>query len=135
MFVLFILYTVYKQSDFFEMGQTISINKRNIHKTHRFTDKMYEKLNYYVSKNYVTTYEKHFAETMEPVFENTLNIPVFYCMYTSNYCIIARRLNNSRLIEAKAILYNDEKRYKNFTKGYAKLVPTKISKIFKFSKT
>ena len=126
MFVLFILYTVYKQSDFFEMGQTISINKRNIHKTHRFTDKMYEKLNYYVSKNYVTTYEKHFAKTMEPVFENTLNIPVFYCTYTSKYCIIARRLNNSRLIEAKAILYNDEKRYKNFTKGYAKLVPTKI---------
>ena len=90
------------------MGQTISINKRNIHKTHRFTDKMYEKLNYYVSKNYVTTYEKHFAKTMEPVFENTLNIPVFYCAYTSNYCIIARRLNKSRLIEVKAILYNDE---------------------------
>lgn len=130
MFVLFILYTVYKQSDFFEMGQTISINKRNIHKTHRFTDKMYEKLNYYVSKNYVTTYEKYFAKTMEPVFENTLNIPVFYCTYTSNYCIIARRLNKSRLIESKAILYNDEKRYKKFTKGYAKLVQTNFSKKF-----
>jgi len=113
------------------MGQTISINKRNIHKTHRFTDKMYEKLNYYVSKNYATTYEKHFAKTMEPVFENILNIPVFYCTYTSNYCIIARRLNKSRLIEAKALIYNDEKRYKNFTKGYAKLVQTKFSKIFK----
>ena len=130
MFVLFILYAVYKQSDFFEMGQTISINKNNIHKTHRFTDKMYEKLNYYVSKKYATTYEKHFAETMGPVFENTLNIPVFYCTYTSSYCIIARRLNKSRLIEAKAILYNDEKRYNNFINGYAKLVQTKISKTY-----
>ena len=131
MFVLFILYAVYKQSDFFEMGQTMSINKNNIHKTHRFTDNMYGKLNYYVSKNYATAYEKYFTKTMEPVFENTLNIPVFYCTYTSNYCIIARRLNKSRLIEVKAILYNDENRYKKFTNGYAKLVPTNISKIFK----
>ena len=129
MFVLFILYAVYKRSDFFEMGQTMSINKNNIHKTHRFTDKMYEKLNQYVSKKYATTYEKRFAKTMEPVFENTLNIPVFYCTYTSKYCIIVRRLNKSRLIEAKAILYNDEKRYKNFTKGYAKLVQNKDLKI------
>lgn len=116
------------------MGQTISINKRNIHKTHRFTDKMYEKLNHYVSKNYATTYEKHFAKTMKPVFENNLDIPVFYCRYISNYCIVAKKLNNSSLIEAKAILYNDEKQYKKFTKGYAKLVPTKISKIFKSNK-
>lgn len=116
------------------MGQSISINKNNIHKTHRFTDRMYEKLNYCVSKNYATTYEVQFRNTMKPVFENNLDIPVFYCKYISNYCIIARRLNNSHLIEAKAIPYSDEKRYKNFTKGYAKLVPTKISKIFKANK-
>ena len=108
------------------MGQSISINKNNIHKTHRFTDKMYEKLNYCVSKNYATTYEKYFAKTMEPVFENNFNIPVFYCKYISNFCIVAKRLNKSRLIEVKAILYNDDKRYKNFTKGYAKLVQNKL---------
>ena len=91
---------------------------------------MYEKLNHYVSKKYATFYEEQFRNTMKSVFENTLNIPVFYCTYTSNYCIIARRLNDSRLIEVKAILYNDEKRYKNFTKGYAKLVQTNFSKKF-----
>ena len=110
------------------MGQTISITKGNIHKTHRFTDEMYEKLDCRVNDNNATTYEEQFRNTMKPVFENTLNIPVFYCTYTSNYCIIARRLNDSHLIEAKALIYNDEKRYKNFTKGYAKLLQTKFSK-------
>ena len=36
------------------MGQTISINKNNIHKTHRFNDKMYEKLDHYVNNNNAT---------------------------------------------------------------------------------
>ena len=110
------------------MGQTISINKKNIHKTHRFNDKLYSKLDYYVSKNYATYYEKLFAKTMKPVFESTLDIPVFYCIYTTNYCIIAKKLNNYSLIEAKAILYNDQTRYNKFTKGYAKLVQNKVFK-------
>ena len=103
------------------MGQTISINKNTIHKTHRFNDKMYEKLDNCVNNKKATFYEEQFRNVIKPVFENNLDIPVFYCKYISNYCIVARRLNNSSLIEAKATLYNDEKRYKNFIKGYAKL--------------
>ena len=41
---------------------------------------------------------------MKPVFENNLDIPVFYCKYIAKYCIVAKKLNNSSLIEAKAIL-------------------------------
>ena len=114
------------------MGQTISINKGNIHKTHRFTDEMYEKLDCRVNDNNATIYEKQFRNTMKPVFENNLNIPIFYCIYISNYCIISRRLNKSHLIETKALLYCNQKKYKKFTNGYAKLVKTTFQK---FSKT
>jgi hypothetical protein len=107
------------------MGQTISINKNNIHKTHRFTDKMYITLSLLVDRNYANNYEKQFINTMKPVYENNSTISIFNCTYISNgYCIVARRLNKSRLIEAKAIAYTHKKRYNNFTKGYAKFVQT-----------
>lgn len=96
-----------------------------MYKTHRFNDKMYKKLDHYVNNNKATIYEEQFRNVMKPVFENSLGIPIFYCKYISNYCIVARRLNNSSLIEAKAISYYNEKKYKNFTTGYAKLVQNK----------
>ena len=105
------------------MGQIISINKNNLYKTHRFTDNMYVKFNEQVDKNEKSNmFELHFRDTMKPVFENNLNIPIYYCTYIQNgYCIIARRLSNIHIIEIKGIQYNNHKSYTNFTKGYARL--------------
>jgi hypothetical protein len=104
------------------MGQTISIHKKNIYKTHRFTDKMYIKLNDSVYRNRATPYEIHFKNTIQPVFETTLNIPIFNFTYVpSGYCIVSRRLSQSHIIEVKAFRYNNQIQYARFVKGYARL--------------
>ena len=52
------------------MGQSISINRNNVYKTHRFSDNMYIKLNKRVNQNEATLYENCFKTTMEPIFED-----------------------------------------------------------------
>lgn len=111
------------------MGQSMSINKYNIHKTHRFTDKMYENLKSKVNNKNPNFYEIFFIDAMKPIFENNLNIPIFNSIYiNTGYCIIARRLNKRHNIEVKGISYNDIDRYENFTIGYARLCKNKVLK-------
>jgi hypothetical protein len=111
------------------MGQSISINKYNIHKTHRFTDKMYKELKSKVNKENANIYETCFIDAMEPVFKNNLSIPIFNCIYiNTGHCIISRRLNKLHHIEVKAISYNDIDRYNNYTSGYARLCKNKVLK-------
>ena len=112
------------------MGQTISITKHNAHKTHRFTDKMYNKLYRKIEENTATFYEQYFIDAMYPVFESRLNIPIYFCIYIHNgYCIIARRLDKKNYIEVKRIRYYDTDSYTKFTERYAKLTKNKIIKI------
>lgn len=113
------------------MGQSISIsiNKYNIHKTHRFTDKMYKKLKSKVNNQNANIYETFFIDAMEPIFENNFNIPVFNIIYISTgHCIIAKRINKLHKIETKAISYNDIDRYYDYTSGYARLCKNKVLK-------
>lgn len=109
------------------MGQNISVNKYNVHKTHRFTDDMYVKLSTMVNIHYATSYETYYRDTMKPVYDTKFNIPVYFIKYIPDgYCIIARRLNKKKFIEVKGIKYNDQDKYDNFTKGFARLVINKI---------
>ena len=112
------------------MGQTFSVTKKNFTKIHCFTDKMYIKLNDLVDKKRAFLYETYFRDAMKPIFESKFNIPIYYCIFISGgYCIVARRISKSHLIEIRGIKYMDRERYTRFTKKYAKLVKNKVEHI------